>query len=622
MSDWSACPYCGGFHAQDDTAAFAVPSGGSVANPGGWYGALIQGSRWDFYGSKTLTYAFYDTDDYYWLEYGKELMRTALNQWDRIIDVSFVEVYPSGAFYNSGADMAFWISDYSLFDYGTLAMAGFPDNWSNTQLLSRYGLSLSDYPTIAGDVIFNYYAPGQLDPGGLIFYAALHEIGHALGLKHPHDNGGSGRPTFTQAGFAEYDSGYFTVMSYNSPGTTWGYNHPFSPMVMDIAVAQYLYGANMSTNAGNNTYTLGPTDRDDIGALWDAGGYDVIDGSQMTTGFELDLFEGGYLSYGQGNYYGIAFGVTLEEVRGGSGTDTIGGNNAGNRITTGHGSDSVWGYDGGDYISASGTSGNKYLHGGNQGDTIIGGNGNDEIRGGKGLDYLSGGSGNDTIYSGLGRDTLIGGSGSDVFVVRGYDPKFPNALLRPTIQDFQAGQDTIVIEGVSVIEVQAALAAQTSSGNSVILEVAGAMITVTGTTRLFSSEVLTNIPTPGATITGTDATDFLVGTLGDDMVNGGLGNDTIRGLDGNDTINGAEGNDDLNGGNGNDYIIGGSGNDTMTGGAGSDRFHFGSGSNVITDYEVGLDSIDDTILSTSLTSSGIRLIGIDGSAVLTDVWTW
>ncbi|MDM7947995.1 MAG: M10 family metallopeptidase C-terminal domain-containing protein [Oceanibaculum nanhaiense] len=490
MSDWSACPYCNGFHAQDDVAAFAVPSGGSVANPGGWYGALIQGSRWDFYGAKTLTYAFYDTEDYYWLESGKEVMRTALNQWDRIIDVSFVEVYPSGAFYSSGADMSFWISDYTLFDYGTLAMAGFPDNWSNTQLLSRYGLSLSDYPTIAGDVIFNYYAPGQLEPGGLIFYAALHEIGHALGLKHPHDNGGSGRPTFTQAGFAEYDSGYFTVMSYDSLGTTWGYNHPFTPMVMDIAVAQYLYGANMSTNAGNDTYTLSPTDRDDLGALWDAGGYDVIDGSQMTTGFELNLFEGGYLRYGQGNYYGIALDVTLEEVRGGSGTDTIAGNNASNRITTGHGSDSVWGYDGGDYISASGTIGNKFLHGGNQGDTVVGGNGNDEIRGGKGHDYLSGGPGNDTFYSGLGRDTLIGGSGNDIFVLRGYDPNFPGAVLQPTISDFAIGQDLLAIEGVGSTAILAALSSQQLVNGSAVLSIGGATITLAGVSGLTTSDFL------------------------------------------------------------------------------------------------------------------------------------
>ena len=141
-----------------------------------------------------------------------------------------------------------------------------------------------------------------------------------------------------------------------------------------------------------------------------------------------------------------------------------------------------------------GTELGDVIYGQHGGDTLMGGLGNDELRGGKGRDSIMGGDGNDTIYSGLGFDTLTGGAGDDVFIVRGYDSRFPNADLEPTITDFGNGNDRIGIEGVTDGQIAGILATQQSlSGQvGVTINVTGtktATINVLGVSRLDSSDV-------------------------------------------------------------------------------------------------------------------------------------
>lgn len=160
------------------------------------------------------------------------------------------------------------------------------------------------------------------------------------------------------------------------------------------------------------------------------------------------------------------------------------------------GNDSFTGSTGNDYIQA-GTGldsiesgdGDDTVFGGTQGDTIVGGAGNDELRAGKGKDSVDGGDGNDTIYSGLGEDTLTGGSGADVFVVRGADANFPNALLDFTITDFVSGADDIAVQGVTEAQISEALAGQTIVSGNLTLSIAGATITLVGVNSIDSSDI-------------------------------------------------------------------------------------------------------------------------------------
>lgn len=93
---------------------------------------------------------------------------------------------------------------------------------------------------------------------------------------------------------------------------------------------------------------------------------------------------------------------------------------------------------------------------------------------------------------------------------------------------------------------------------------------------------------------GQAGNDVLKGGGGRDRLNGGFGDDELAGNNGRDRLVGGTGSDTLSGGAGNDILRGGTGDDILTGGAGADVFQFRANdhSNVITDFEVGVDHIE------------------------------
>ncbi|NKW79073.1 calcium-binding protein [Rhodobacteraceae bacterium R_SAG7] len=95
-------------------------------------------------------------------------------------------------------------------------------------------------------------------------------------------------------------------------------------------------------------------------------------------------------------------------------------------------------------------------------------------------------------------------------------------------------------------------------------------------------------------INGHDGDDVLTGGGGRDKLNGGVGNDVLSGNAGRDKLVGGTGNDTLSGGADDDVLRGGTGDDVLTGGAGADVFKFRANdhTNVITDFEVGVDHIE------------------------------
>jgi serralysin len=308
----------------------------------------------------------------------------------------------------------------------------------NLGIATPPGEDLGPLASQQGSVIINREAYAgvnfsSLQQGGYDFITYVHEILHSLGLKHPHDVIGSS-PTFPGVpDGAEFDvfgdfnmnQGVFTMMSYNDgfptgpngakdPGVMPDFGWQGTPMALDIAALQHMYGANTTFKSGNDVYTLPSANATGsfYSCIWDSGGIDTIRNlsSRASTidlrsaTLERAVGGGGFMSSASGinGGYTIANGAVIENATGGSGADTLNGNQARNFLR--------------------------------------GGDGNDKLSGLSGDDLIDGGAGADTITGGTGRDTMAGGAARDIFTFRAVSE---SAGAFDRIKDFAVGLDDI-----------------------------------------------------------------------------------------------------------------------------------------------------------------------------------
>ena len=407
----------------------------------------------------------------------------------------------------------------------------------------------------------------------------------------------------------------------------------------------------------------------------DSGGNDTLDVSGYGQNQRIDLNEDMYSDIGDGvNNIAIARGTVIENGIGGGGNDEMTGNAAGNILSGNAGGDTISGGNGGDIIfggaggdNLNGEDGDDALVGdtdifAGEADTINGGAGNDAIYGerndtidgGDGFDVLyavnaydwsidlgqagiemmiadvsndtidastqtagvevvasggvdiiigsnladrlwaginddtvSGGDGNDMLFGDIGADRLSAGAGDDILYIDGSDLQY----------DGGDGFDIVYIATGTGMSIDMA-----ATGLEFVIDFAGGANTIDASGLGIGANVFT-----------------------------GAGNDVITGSDNADVLWGLGGSDQIAGGAGDDVLVGGTGADILTPGAGVDRIYansgnggdgavdrivlgLGWGSDVVYDFEHGIDLIDMQALGTNF--AALSITSVDANAVV------
>ncbi|MBN9516690.1 MAG: VCBS repeat-containing protein [Alphaproteobacteria bacterium] len=562
------------------------------------YAALLSGTSWSGKNAQNapviLTYSFATQIPDYLRSGGyssegiasftpfssteQAVARSALQKWADVSGIQFVEV-TTGV-----GELVFSKLDFSLFWQ-------LRDSVGYTFLGDRsIGATEASSAAPPGDVLIDLdYATNP--------YVLLHEIGHALGLKHPFEG--------TTRLESSLDNHAYTVMSYTGD---------FRSVLgaLDVRAVQSMYGnassdgTNLASWSWNSiAATLTQIGKPTNDTIFGTGQRDIVrgeDGDDGIAGYAGD----DRLDGGSGN--DLLFGGDGDDVLvGGPGNDIlIGGNSHTDSNTTGDIADysssassidvdlnARW--EGSVYreaIASGSDIGIDTLYGIRR---IVGSASGDVIRGSYLAEILSGGDGDDVLRGNGGTDTLDGGAGAADWVDLSYNATGMTLTLTGSV-DATIGLRQWRVETYGTVRN--------------IENVLGGV----GDDILYGDGLANELH-------GLGGNDFVVGGAGNDVLRGGIGQDTLDGGAGidqadysdktvavvaalsgvanvivtvggvaEDTIRNIE---NVAGGSADDVLVGDSqanelqglgGNDILQGGAGNDFLDGGAGTGDWADY--------------------------------------
>lgn len=323
--------------------------------------ALLAGSdlRWHattLEGTVALTYSFMSSPPIYanqsqdarsfgvMTNQQKVAVREILTTFSSHFNITFTEVQDSKTSYGQ-------LRFGNNIQAATVGYAYYPDQ------------SLGDN---AGDIYINKLSAASqitnVERGTDAYATLIHEIGHALGLKHPGNyNAGS---SFIESSNNERsiltgieDSELFSIMSY-TPHYQELERINLGPY--DHAALAYLYGEKL-INTGDDIYTLTDHNGRIVETIYDDGGTDTLDASRLTSAVTLNLNVAalgtlssvGLTSDGQAAIDNLSLGLNsvIENATGGSGDDKLVGNSTNNTLTGNDGDDTLIGQLGNDSMT-------------------------------------------------------------------------------------------------------------------------------------------------------------------------------------------------------------------------------------------------------------------------------